>query len=313
MDEFELDKTRKSIQLNELSKVERDKLFDRFTQIGGKVIKEKSVKKQPEKKRSRSRKPGQKPGKKQFLPASLTKRNLTGVERDPKTAKIKEKAEQIKEEELSSSNFRSLLGLRLRAKSAGIASFRGHKVNPIFLSDMIRDLRYNCTNLKAFAYELLSDNNKLEGQLLASLRQKNPMYTQLIKKSVEIYQKDDAATLMGSTSMGEKIYLKNIKEPVFSIVRKIYCIKFAQEIYIEGVCQALQIVKQSPQKTERLEILAKGAQSSWIKILTKIYDNLVLLAQRTEMKNVTPNSMLFEKMIGVKVSDKLISPKQGAD
>ena len=42
-DKYEFDQTRKSIQIEELSQGERDKMFNRFVDVGGKVVKEKVV------------------------------------------------------------------------------------------------------------------------------------------------------------------------------------------------------------------------------------------------------------------------------
>jgi phosphosulfolactate synthase (CoM biosynthesis protein A) len=45
MDELEFDKTRKAIKAHELSEEERKKLLQTFVEKGGKVLQEKSIKK----------------------------------------------------------------------------------------------------------------------------------------------------------------------------------------------------------------------------------------------------------------------------
>ena len=163
---------------------------------------------------------------------------------------------------------------------------------------MIRNLRQDITVLRAFAYELVQENKNAKGKILSDLNQIKPIYAKLIKKSVEVFPKEAAASLASSTSTEEKIRLKDIKEPIFSILKRIHALKPYQKSYIEGLQKLTEMLGQNPEKTVKLESFLEKAQTSWTTTMTKTYNHLVLLAQRIELKRARPGTPAFEKMIG---------------
>ncbi len=293
MDKFEFDKTRKNLRLDKLSERDRSRMLNRFVRAGGEIIKESLVEEETQAQERRRLRAEQ---LKESFAQSPKESRKQQQEQGPVVASA---GERLDAENAQATSFPARFTLRLRAKFAGVANFFGQKVKPDFLSELNTSLRSDCGVLRNFAIQIAAENKHTGGRVFQFLQDKKPIYVQLIQKSVEIYRKEDAATLMSGGIMGSEIYFLSIREPVFQVLNRLHYLKPYQKTYIDALKLFIQLFQNYSAKSYpqfHANMLAKVSQS-WDNLLNHTYPRIALLALRMEMKNTSPDSLLFSHLL----------------
>ncbi|MCB1323786.1 MAG: hypothetical protein H7A21_12180 [Spirochaetales bacterium] len=309
MEEFEYDKTRKSIGAEGLRKTDRKEMLEKFKGVGGQVQKERAVKK-PEPERERGRRAGgggDLPGNR--LPSDIAReKNRAMAERAAASRKLAEA------EEKEATGFFARLSIKFRCAVSGLTPFGQDMVQPKFLSLLNLDAKRAIMECQILGNDLFLNNRKTGQAIVKELDQKNPMLVELLERAAALYNRQELSELVGAYSPSSRVSvpLDAIRAPIFSLLRKLYYLKPYQETYLVAAEQAIDIQQREEKKQAALySQKKKKIRQEWKVLLNTIYPGLVLLAQRAEMKKAEPGSRLFEEMLGVIHEDKIGTREAG--
>ncbi len=293
MEKFEFDNTRKNIRIKDLSKDERNTVLGRFKGIGGEILEEHSLK---EKKETKAKRIDDKK-----ISETIAKERSKNAKRqavfDKQTPKPSHQQKFVAQGKNETSDFLSLMQLRTRGRLAGVCDFFGQKVNSNFVTDLAKDLRDHCVNIRLFARELLVKDKEMVQRLLPLLKARQPMFLPLLKRSVNIYQKEEASILVSANSVGSKIYYTNIKEPLIIILRKLYYLRSHRSVYTVGIKYTIDSIERALPKSKNFRKVGEKAEESWINLMTDVYQKLCLVVRRMERNTAKPGSKAFEHLI----------------
>ncbi|GIX41436.1 MAG: hypothetical protein KatS3mg129_1169 [Leptospiraceae bacterium] len=296
MDEFEFDKTRKAIGADELDEEERKKLFQRFREKGGQVLKENIVKKNLENEaKLRSPKIIQEERK---LPSQIYREEkLKEAER---IAREKVKREAILKK---ASSPMAIFSLKMQLWLKGITFFNKDYLKPSFLSFLNLEFKKSILECNILATEFLSDPKFLE----VFKKSYTPLYLELLKRVYLLYDRKQLSDLTSSyTNSGDILTIDLIRIPVFAFLRKLYVIQPFRELTLKLLLDCIDIQQNLQKKQPTLyKNKKKRIQESWYILMDKTYPRFVLIAQYLERKKLEPFTDLFEEMIGINLEDKI--------
>ena len=288
MKEYEFDRTRKNINVNKLSEEEREGMFERFVDSGGKIVRERSLE---ELKR-----------REQYLSSAKDKEEEEKIPSTPQKVPVKGKLQKT-EKKVKSNKFFSLLDLRFKSKVAGICPIFAKRVNSDFLGKLAAQLRNSSNHLKSFARELVNIDKELKGNLFTSLREQSPVFSLVIKQSVNIFMKQDALTLKSLMTIEKGVLFENAKPVTYSILLRLYELQSKRKIYHDCINYILKFLKENKKYNEGIRASAIQADKAWSQVLLEIYPKIVLLCERLEMKNFDVDSPAFAKTINKLFND----------
>jgi hypothetical protein len=305
MDELEFDKTRKAIKAHELSEEERKKLLQTFVEKGGKVLQEKSIKKNLENQPKLSSQQQKKGYDDRKLPSQILKEEkLKEAER---LAKEKVTRESILEK---ASSPWAIFSLKMQLWFKGITYFNKEILKPSFLSFLNLDFKKSILECNILATEFLSDPKYME----IFKKTYSPLYLELLKRVYLLYDRNLLNSLTSSQiNSEESVSIEIIRIPVFHFLRKLYCLKPFGELTLKLLLDSIDIQQNIQKKPSDIyKNKKKRIQESWDILMYNAFPKFILIAQYLEKKKLEPFTDLFEEMIDVKIEDK-IDPKRYQD
>jgi len=318
MDEMEFDRTRKSIGANDLDQDARKSMLNKFTGAGGKVLSEKALRQQEEQRRRAAAGGGQGAagkgggaagGSDVKLPSELAReKNRADADRLAQLRKLREA------EEREATGFMARLSIKFRCALSGLTPFGSSMVKPGFLSRLNLEGKRALMECSIMSNDIFMSNPQTARVLIKELDEKNPLLVELIERAGALYDRNELSELTSAYQAAPTVSvpLDAIRIPLFSLLRKLYYLKGYGETYINAVDQAIAIQQRIEKKQAALYATKrKKIAQEWKILMNDIYYNLVILAQRAEMKKAEPGSRLFEEMIGVIQEDKIGNRKTG--
>lgn len=315
---MEFDRTRKSIGANDLDQDARKSMLNKFTGAGGKVLSEKALRQQEEqRRRAAAGGAGQGAGKGGGgaagtdikLPSELAReKNRADADRQAQLRRIREA------EERDAMGFMARLSIKFRCALSGLTPFGTSMVRPNFLSRLNLEGKRALMECSIMSNDIFMSNPQTARVIIKELDEKNPLLVELIERAGALYDRNELSELTSAYQAAPtlSVPLDAIRIPLFSLLRKLYYLKAYGETYINAVDQAIAIQQRIEKKQSALYATKrKKIAQEWKILMNDIYYNLVLLAQRAEMKKAEPGSRLFEEMIGVIQEDKIGSRKLG--
>lgn len=314
---MEYDKTRKSIQAQNLGKTDRKELMQKFQSAGGQVKAERSVRDQQQDAENAAGGRGGAGGG----------RRGVGVGEEPKLpsqiAREKARAEADREgavrrmreaEEKEATSFFARFSIKFRCWTSGVTPFGADLVQPKVLSKFNLDAKRAIMECQILGNDLFMNNRKTAQTIIKELDQKNPLLVELIERASKLYDRGELSDLVSSYTPGSRIpvHLDSIRAPAFTLLRKLYYLKPFQETYLVAVDLAIDIQQREEKKQAALYATKKKKiRQEWKMLMNSIYPDLVLIAQRAEMKKAEPGTRLFDDMIGVLDSDRIGKRQSG--
>lgn len=291
MDEFEFDKTRKAIGADELDEEERKKLFQRFREKGGKVLRENIVKKNLENIKS---------------PKIITEKKLPSqiyreekIKEAEKLAKEKIKKEYILKKATSPA---AIFSLKLQLWLKGIVYFNKDQIKPSFMSFLNLEFKKSILECNILTTEFLSDPKFIE----IFKKSYTPLYLELLKRVYLFYDRKQLSDLTSYSNNSDIITLDLLRIPIFFFLRKLYVIQPFRELTLKLLLDCIDIQQNLQKKPNELyKNKKKRIQESWYILMDKIYPKFVLIAQYLERKKLEPFTEYFEEMIGIQSDDKI--------
>lgn len=311
---MEYDKTRKSIGAGNLGKTDRREMMRKFQDAGGQVSSERSVRdRQSDEEAERNSRRGGSGGG--------GGRRGVGLGDEPKLpsqiAREKARAEADREgavrrmreaEEKEATSFFARMSLKLRCWMSGVTPYGADLVQPKVLSKFNLDAKRAIMECQILGNDLFMNNPKTAQTIIRELDSKNPLLVELIERASKLYDRGELSELVASYTPGSRIpvHLDSIRAPVFTVLRKLYYLKPYQETYLVAVDRAIDIQQREEKKQAALYATKKKKiRQEWKALMNGIYPDLVLLAQRAEMKKAEPGTRLFDNMIGVLDADRV--------
>ncbi|MCB1319539.1 MAG: hypothetical protein KDK34_04780, partial [Leptospiraceae bacterium] len=194
MEEYEFDKTRKSIRSNELASDDRKDMLQKFRGAGGEVLREKSLRKEePDSGSGGGRRAGGGSAPDIKMPSELAReRNRAQAE---KQAAARRQAER---EEKEATSFMARFFLKLRCKMGGVTPFGSDMVSPKFLSILNLDAKRAIMECQILGNDLFMNNAKIARTIVKELDDKNPLLVELIQRASELYNRNELSELVGN-------------------------------------------------------------------------------------------------------------------
>lgn len=311
---MEFDKTRKAIGVNNLNAGDRKDLLGKFTDAGGKVLSERSLKDE-----SADEKGGKGGSGKKGGAGSPESRLPSEIARERRRQELEQNAQlkkALEKEEKEVSGFMSRFMIRLKCKLSGVAHFSEDLVTPGFLSRLNLDTKRALMEANITGNDLFSLNPEIGKTITKELDKTNPILVEIIKRAAELYDRSEMADLTSvySSNQDTPVMLPVIETALKNLLRKLYYLKPYQETYLTAVDKAFDI-QQSLEKKQSALYLSKKKKlrSDWTNLMNEIYPSLVLLFQRSLMKQVEPGTRLFEHYLDVDHNDKIGSRIKGME
>lgn len=296
---MEFDRTRKAIGARNLGSSDRKELIDKFTSAGGQVLNERARREEAAaggSGRGGDRSGGRGGGSDTRLPSQMAReRQREEAERQAQVRRM------IEAEERAASGFFARLGLKFRCMMAGVAPFGRDVAQPGFLSKLNLDAKRAIMECQILGNDLFLNNRDTAVKIVKDLDQKNPLLAELIQRAADLYDRSELSDIVGSYSPSNPTAapLDSIRAPLFSLLRKLYYLKPFQETYMMAADAAVDAQQRIERKQAALyDAKKKRIRNEWRKLMNEIYPDLVLAAQRMEMKAAEPGTRLFEEMIG---------------
>lgn len=312
MDEMEFDKTRKTLGTDQLANKDRKEMLGKFTEAGGEVLSERSIrKKQLEQERSKSGggdatgagSRGRGGGPDLRLPSEIAReKNRLAQE------KISQSRQKKDSEEREAKSFVNKFFIKFNCAMKGITPYGQNMVKPKFLSLLNLDAKRALMECQILGNDLFANNKNTALKIVKELDQKNPLLIELLERGTELYNRNDLAELTGSYSPGSSnsIPLDSLRAGIYSLTRKLYYFLPYNETYMVAAGLAIDIQEKTEKKHAGLYAAKKKKiRQEWRILMNIIFPGLVLLVQRSEMKRAEPGSRLFEEMISILEEDRI--------
>ncbi|MEQ9363951.1 MAG: hypothetical protein RIF32_06900 [Leptospirales bacterium] len=305
MDEMEYDKTRKSIKAQDLGKKDRKDLMQKFQGAGGQVQTERSVRDQEQEAESGGRggRRGVGVGEAPKLPSQIAREKARAeADREGAVRRMRDA------EEKEATSFFARFSIKMRCWMNGVTPYGSDLVQPKVLSKFNLDAKRAIMECQILGNDLFMNNRKTAQTIIKDLDQKNPLLVELIERASKLYDRGELSDLVSSYTPGSRIpvHLDSIRVPAFTLLRKLYYLKPFQETYLTAVDLAIDIQQREEKKQAALYATKKKKiRQEWKMLMNSIYPDLVLLAQRSEMKKAEPGTRLFDDMIGVMDGDRV--------
>lgn len=303
---MEYDKTRKSIKAQDLGKKDRKELMQKFQGAGGQVQTERSVRDQQEEAAGGGRGGGRRGvgvGEAPKLPSQIAREKARAeADREGAVRRMRDA------EEKEATSFFARFSIKLKCWMGGVTPYGSDLVQPKVLSKFNLDAKRAIMECQILGNDLFMNNRKTAQTIMKELDQKNPLLVELIERASKLYDRGELSDLVSSYTPGSRIpvHLDSIRAPAFTLLRKLYYLKPFQETYLSAVDLAIDIQQREEKKQAALYATKKKKiRQEWKMLMNSIYPDLVLLAQRAEMKKAEPGTRLFDDMIGVLDADRV--------
>lgn len=302
---MEYDKTRKSIKAQNLGKGDRKELMQKFQGAGGQVQSERSIRDQEQEAESGGRggRRGVGVGEAPKLPSQIAREKARAeADRDGAVRRMRDS------EEKEATSFFARFSIKFRCWTGGVTPYGSDLVQPKVLSKFNLDAKRAIMECQILGNDLFMNNRKTAQTIIKDLDQKNPLLVELIERASKLYDRGELTDLVSSYTPGSRIpvHLDSIRVPAFTLLRKLYYLKPFQESYLSAVDFAIDIQQREEKKQAALYATKKKKiRQEWKMLMNSIYPDLVLLAQRSEMKKAEPGTRLFDDMIGVMDGDRV--------
>lgn len=303
---MEYDKTRKSIKAQDLGKKDRKDLMQKFQGAGGQVQSERSLRDQQQEAESGSRGGGRRGvgvGEAPKLPSQIAREKARAdADREGSVRRMHEA------EEKEATSFFARFSIKFRCWMSGVTPYGSDLVQPKVLSKFNLDAKRAIMECQILGNDLFMNNRKTAQTIIKELDRKNPLLVELIERASKLYDRGELSDLVSSYTPGSRIpvHLDSIRVPAFTLLRKLYYLKPYQETYLAAVDIAIDIQQREEKKQAALYATKKKKiRQEWKMLMNSIYPDLVLLAQRAEMKKAEPATRLFDEMIGVMDGDRV--------
>lgn len=292
---MEFDKTRKSIRADSIDDGSRKELLQKFTGAGGKVLQEKSLKKDSVGSDEKASGQGGKNRGYDQLPSQTAREK-----RRKEQAMQGEIQKQLAREEKEARSLINKFFIKLKARMSGVASYSSDVVKPGFLSLMNLDMKRALMEANILGHELLMLNPETGLKIIKELDKENPLLVELIEYATEIYDRSEINDLTQdySSRPNQPVDFHRIKSPFFSLLRKLYAIRPYQETYLIAAEKAIDKQQEVEKKNPQLSIAKKKKiRAEWSRVFNVLFPQMAILAQRMELMKAEPGSRLFEEMI----------------
>ena len=312
----ELDKTKKAIGVGGMDNSEREQMFNKFSQAGGKVIKEKEEK--PE-----QFKPGK--GNKSGKSSSSSDKSSGSGSSGKKVFVNRGTGGSDDYEGMSTAQMRSLavdsnlgsftnkLVIKFKCWANGVTSFGKSDITPKFMSELNLELKQALLEFKIAGNDILSNPN-FGPKITKELDRFTPFYIELIARAHKLFDVNEMNELLQDYNSNPDlpVNLSRVTKPVYSLFKKLYYLYPYQSTYRKGILHAYDILQKLENKPPIIYNNRKKKVSSEIStVFDKLFEKLYLLIIRTENKNIPMISLYMENLLGVIDAEKPGKRKSG--
>ncbi|MCS7204363.1 MAG: hypothetical protein NZ853_01550 [Leptospiraceae bacterium] len=306
MDEFEFDRTRKAIGVNKLQEEEKKKLLKMFQEKGGKVLKEKMVKKEQSTllhTRTQTDK--------------SDRREVKSIYERYEQDSLQKESEKIAREKIErdeilkkASSPLSIFLLKLELWLKGIIYFGKNEIKPSYMSFLNLEFKKSILESNILTSELLTDPKFIE-----EFKKKfQPFSLELLKRVNLLYDRKQLSDLTSVYSeSGGSVSVDLIRTPLFHFLRKLYVLSFFRELTLKLLLSCIDLQQSIQQKQiELYRNKRRKIEEAWAILMNKALPDFILLAQFIEKKRVPSNSPLLQEIIDLSPTE-LLDPRKIRD
>lgn len=296
MQEYEFDRTRKSIKLDNLDEQEKKLLLEKFKEKGGKVLKEKAISKETPAIKTKKEKPFlAQENKTQTREEKKLPSQIYKEQKFKEAEKIaQEKAEKEKLLKKAASRF-SLWTLKLNLWFMNIINFNGKFFKSEFISFLNLEFKKAILELNIITVECFS-----EPKFLENFKTKfPPVCLELLKRVYLLYDRKQLSNLTShSSDIGEAVIVEALKIPLFHFLRRLYVLESFKELTLKTLMESIDIIESLQKKAPDIyRNKKKRVQESWKYLMYTALPKFILIAQHLEKKKIEPFTTLFEEEI----------------
>jgi hypothetical protein len=315
----EFDKTKKAIGLNSIDDSLRKDMFEKFQSAGGKIVKDKpGDKESPKKDRPQpnvrqstvSRNDSDRSGSGRSSSSSSSNR-FSGADSKQAGGKSNVDANLAYEKEISS--FGARFSIKLKCWFARVTPFGSPEITPACMGIFARDLKSALMEFQMAGAELLS-NSSISSKITKSLDQVNPQFVEIIGLGHKLYKSTEINELTEpyNSSPDSAIYISRVKDPIYSIFKKLYVLYPYQDMFRK----AFVLAYENLQKHEGKPAMIYNSRKKKIlqevdNLFGTIYEKMYLVVIRNENKNIPMVSKYMENILGITIDDKPGKRKSG--
>ncbi|MCC5814541.1 MAG: hypothetical protein JJT78_07280 [Leptospira sp.] len=309
----EFDKTKKAIGLNSMDDSSRKDMLDKFKSAGGQIIKEKKVEEESAKKnrpapkiiqgqvsRNEFDRSGGGSGGRGGNSRSGSKRKDSSTDSSSSTAS----AQAAYEKELSS--FPNRFAIKLKCWFARVTPFGSSLVTPAMMGIFARDLKAALMEMKLAGNELLTNANH-SPKITQALDKVNPAIIELLAMGHKLYDDSELSDLIQpyQAAPDQYVAIERIKQPLYSIFKKLYILYPYQDTYRKGVALAYEHLQKLEGKPAMIyNSRKKKLLNEFEGLFGTIFEKMYLLVIRAENKNIPMVSRYMETVLGIEQDDK---------
>lgn len=318
----DFDKTKKAIGLNNIDESSRKNLFEKFKSAGGKIIEDKSSSKDSDSKRQRpSPKIIQSQTSKKEQERSSGRGSSSGSSSKSSSSKVAEVQSQktainpqlAYEKELSS--FPNRLILNLKCWFARVTPFGSKMATPSVMGIFSRELRAALLEMRHSGNELLTHSN-YSPKICKELDKINPLYVEVLVHAHKIFNDSELEELLHpyNAAPDAPVPLEKIKNPLYSLFRKLYLMYPFQDSYRKAVNLAYEHLQKLEGKPALIYNTRKKKLLNEIdNLFGVIFEKMYLLVARNENKNIPMICRYMEQVLNIQPEDKLGKRNAGED
>jgi hypothetical protein len=309
----EFDKTKKAIGLNSMDDSSRKDMLDKFKSAGGQIIKEKKVEEESAKKnrpapkiiqgqvsRNEFDRSGGGSGGRGGSSRSGSKRKDSSADSSSSPAS----AQAAYEKELSS--FPNRFAIKLKCWFARVTPFGSSLVTPAMMGIFARDLKAALMEMKLAGNELLTNSN-YSPKITQALDKVNPAIIELLAMGHKLYDDSELSDLIQpyQAAPDQYVAIERIKQPLYSIFKKLYILYPYQDTYRKGVTLAYEHLQKLEGKPAMIyNSRKKKLLNEMESLFGTIFEKMYLLVIRAENKNIPMVSRYMETVLGIEQDDK---------
>ncbi len=303
------DKTQKNIKVGQLENDDRDDLFHKFVDAGGKVVDDKGEvqkKKKPavfDKKKQLANKKIIDTQKKRAKSRSLAQRKNVDTR---KAAAFTKNTLIVKKPNLLQSITQRLM-IRIRLNIMKVTDFSATRFNNKFFHVFNTQYKMSFMGIQMLFYEIFKQDQEIEYGVINELEDSNTLYFELIEMMSNVYNETEFIQIV-------QPYLKNpdaafnvmdYKNSFLSLFRKVYILKSYQQNLLDAFDKSLTFhMKMSKKKSSDYSPKRKKIKNDLFIIFEKLLPALYWLFCNYQGRIIPLGTSEIDDILGITLADK---------
>jgi len=296
----DIDKTKKNIGIPDMDEKTRKKMFKQFVDAGGEVPSDRQKRRNLSIDREKQR---------DYLKKidSQKQKNNQRIKRQPTKPTLKNKSQQNKQS--SFSKIVDRLKLKILLKFHQVAQFNALYFNFKFLKKFNNIYRPAITEIQLDYFHLFKSNPSVAKRIIPRLNKTKKIYYELIEMTADLFEKTYMDQIVEQYLNFPDIpkRLKDLKEPLLTLYRKIYLLKSFENTILNGFWKAMDLeykLKENEISSHVLNQNKRKVKNNLFIIFHKLFPKLHLLFCFYNNTCLSIENVEIEKFLSISEDEK---------